>query len=64
MKSRITKDYLAYLWLSFFHCSCDDYSGDSELKQWGDLAMMLRIVGVKHTHPMRKKLDKFLATGH
>ena len=23
MKSRIIKDYLAYLWLSFFHCSCD-----------------------------------------
>ena len=40
------------------------YSGDSELKQWGDLAMMLRIVGIQHTHPMRKKLDKFLATGH
>ena len=23
MKSRIIKDHLAYLWLSFFHCSCD-----------------------------------------
>ena len=23
MKSRIIKDYLAYLWLSFFHCFCD-----------------------------------------
>ena len=36
------------------------HSGDSERKQWYDLATMLRTVGVQRTHPMRKKLDKFL----
>ncbi|KAL4068409.1 hypothetical protein V8B97DRAFT_1873368 [Scleroderma yunnanense] len=29
-----------------------------------DLTAMLRAVGVQPTHPMRKKLDKFLATDH
>lgn len=37
--------------------------GDSEQRCGlaADLAAMLRIVGVQHTHPMRKRLDKFLA---
>ena len=39
------------------------HSGDSEHKEWYDLATMLRIVGVQRTHPMRKKLDKFLTAG-
>ena len=42
--------------------------GDSECQRWrgfiSDLAAMLRVVGVQHTHPMRKKLDKLLATSH
>jgi len=37
--------------------------GDSEQRRGlaTDLAAMLRVVGVQHIHPMRKKLDKFLA---
>ena len=30
----------------------------SERKQWRELAAMLRTVGIQHTHPMQKKLEK------
>ena len=35
MKSRIIKDYLAYLWLSFFHCSCDAIWAHHDYQPWG-----------------------------